>query len=152
MTCSSPEITPKGEFLGTTVELAAHMDPGGVNPNYESTNSDSPDDEDAGLDPGIYQAGQSKQKSRTESVVHVSWDVSWDCKMPTLKPLPNICVVYLSLKVGPRWMLGLRLSIMSRSLPSLQMVLRNERPVLTPWNQLLQVLFCWEKGSTQKMT
>ena len=64
---------------------------------------------------------------------------------PTLKPLPNFCVVDLSLKVGLRWMLGLRLSIMSRSLPSLQIVLRNQRPVLTPWNQLLQVLFCLGK-------
>ena len=39
--------------LRTTVELAAHMDPGGVNPNYGSTNSDSPDDEDSGLDSGL---------------------------------------------------------------------------------------------------
>ena len=38
-------------------------------------------------------------------------------------------------------MLGLRVSIMGRSLLSLQMVLRNQRPVLTPWNKLLLVLF-----------
>ena len=57
-----------------------------------------------------------------------------------LKPSPGFCVVDLSLRVEPRWMLGPRVSIMGRSLLSLQMVLRNQRPVLTPWNQLLQLL------------
>ena len=51
-----------------------------------------------------------------------------------------IFVLLIWVSREPRWMLGLSVSIMARSLLSLQMVLRNQRPVLTPWNQLLQLL------------
>ena len=78
-------------------------------------------------------------------MVHASWDDSPDCQTPALKPSPDFCVVDLSLREEPRWMLGLRVSIMGRSLLSLQMVLRNQRPILTPWNQLLLVLPFLEK-------
>ena len=97
------------------------------------------------LDSRACQAGQPKQESRTKSVVHASWDDFPDCQTPTLKPSPVFCVVDLSLMVEPRWMLGLRVSVMGRSLLSLQMVLRNQRPILTPWNQLLLVLRFLEK-------
>ena len=97
------------------------------------------------LDSRACQAGQPKQESRTKSVVHASWDDFPDCQTPTLKPSPVFCVVDLSLRVEPRWMLGLRVSIMGRSLLSLQMVLRNQRPILTPWNELLLVLRFLEK-------
>ena len=97
------------------------------------------------LDSRACQAGQPKQEFRTKSVVHASWDDFPDCQTPTLKPSPVFCVVDLSLMVEPRWMLGLRVSVMGRSLLSLQMVLRNQRPILTPWNQLLLVLRFLEK-------
>ena len=60
----------------------------------------------------------------------------------------NHCLIFvsrISLMVEPRWMLGLRVSIMSRSLLSLQMVLRKQRPVLAPWKQLSLVLPCLVK-------
>ena len=126
--------------LRATVEPGAHMEPSGVDPNDESQNSNSSDDKDSDLDSGVCQAGQSKQESRTKSVVLASWDDSPDCQTPALKPSPDFCVVDLSLRVEPRWMLGLRVSIMDRSLLSLQMVLRNQRLVLTLWNSLLLVL------------
>ena len=72
---------------------------------------------------------------------HASWDDSLDYQTPPLKPWFDFCVVDLSLRVDPRWILCLRVSIMGRILLSLQMVLRNQRPVLTPWNKLLLVLF-----------
>ena len=74
------------------------------------------------------------------SVVNASWDDSPDCQTLALKPSPDFCVVDLNLRVELRWMLGLRVSIMGRSLLSLQMVLRSQRSILTPWNQLLLVL------------
>ena len=51
-------------------------------------------------------------------------------------------------------MLDLRVSKMNRSLLSLQMVLRNQRPVLTSWNRFLLVLPCLGKRfcRTRKMT
>ena len=78
-------------------------------------------------------------------MVHASWNDSPDCQTPALKPSPGFCVVDLSLRVEPKWMLGLRVSIMGMSLLSLQIVLRNERPILKPWDQLLLVLFFLEK-------
>ena len=65
------------------------------------------------------QAGQSKQESRIKSVVHASWDDSPDCQTPALKPSLGFRVVDLSLRVEPKWMLDLRVSIMGRSLLSL---------------------------------
>ena len=63
------------------------------------------------------------------------------------------CVVDLSLRVEPKWMLGLSVSIMGRSLLSIQMVLRNQRSILTPWNQLLLVLpFLEKRFSCTQMT
>ena len=79
-------------------------------------------------------------------MVHASWDDSPDCQNLALKPSADFCVVDLSLRVEPRWMLGLRVSIMDRSLLSLQMVLRNQGLVLTPWNSLLLVLPFLGKG------
>ena len=111
--------------LRATVEPGAGMEPSGVDPNFDAR---------------ACQPGQSNPESRTKSVVHASWDNSPDCQTPALKPSPDFCVVHLSLRVEPKWMLGLRVSIMGRSLLSLQMVLRNQRPILTPWNQLLLVL------------
>ena len=116
-----------------TVEPGAHMEPSGVDPN-------SLDDEDSDLDSRDCQAGQSNQESRTKSVVHASWDNSPYCQTPALKRLHDFCVVDLSLRVEPKWMLGLSVSIMGRSLLSIQIVLRNQRPILTLWNQLLLVL------------
>ena len=78
-------------------------------------------------------------------MVHASWDDSPDCQTPALKPSPDFCVVDLSLRVELRWMLGLRVSIMSMSLLSLQILLRIEKPILTHWNQLLLVIFFLEK-------
>ena len=92
------------------------MEPSGVDPN---DNSNPLDDVDSDLHSRACQAGQSKQESRTKSVVHASWDDSPDCQTPVLKPSPGFCVVDLSLKVESKWMLGLRVSIMSRSLLSL---------------------------------
>ena len=115
------------------------MEPSGVDPN-------SLDDENSDLDSRDCQAGQSNQESRTKSVVHASWDNSPpDCQTPTLKPSPDFCVVDLSLRVEPKWLLDLSVSIMGRSMLSIQMVLRNQRRILTPWNQLLLVLPFLEK-------
>ena len=47
------------------------------------------------LDSRACQAGQSKQESRTKSVVHASWDDSPDCQTPALKPSPVFCVADL---------------------------------------------------------
>ena len=125
--------------LRATVKLGAHMDPSGVDPN-------SLVDEDSDLDSRNFQAGQSNQESRTKSVVHASWDNYPHCRIPALKPSPDFCVVDPSLRVEPKWMLGLiSVSIMGRSLLSIQVVLRNKRPILTPWNQLLLVLPLLEK-------
>ena len=124
--------------LRTTVEPGAHMEPSVVDLN-------SLDDEDSDLDSRDCQAGQSNQESRTKSVVHASWDNSPYCQTPALKRLHDFCVVDLSLRVEPKWMLGLSVSIMGRSLLYIKMVLRNKRPILTPWNQLLLVLPLLEK-------
>ena len=43
------------------------------------------------------------------------------------------------------WVSRWRVTLTGKSLPSLQMVLRNQRPILTPWNQLLLVLPFLEK-------
>ena len=124
----------------------AHLEPSGVDPNYLH-------DEDSDLDSRDCQAGQSNQESRTKSVVHASWDNSPDCQNPALKPSPDFCVVDLSLRVEPKWMLGLSVSIMGRSLLSIQMVLRNQGSILTPWNQLLLVLpFLEKRFSCTQMT
>ena len=128
------------QMVRAIAEPGVHMETSGVDPNDESYNSNSSDHEDSDLDSWVYQAEQSKQESRTKSVVHVSWDDSPDCQTPALKPSSDFCVVDLSLRVQPRWLLRLRVSIMGRSLLSLQMVLRNQRPVLTSWNQLLLLL------------
>ena len=114
------------------------MEPSGVDPN-------SLDDENSDLDSRDCQAGQSNQESRTKSVAHAFWDNSLDSQTPALKPSPDFCIVDVSLRVEPIWMLGLRVSIMGRSLLSLQMVLRNQRPILRSWNHLLLVLPFLEK-------
>ena len=110
--------------LGATVEPGAHMQPSGVDSN-------SLDDEDSELDSKDCQAGQSNQESRTKSVAHAFWDNSPGCQIPALKPSSDFYVVDLSLRVDPKWVLGLSVSIMDRSLLSIQMVLRNQRPILT---------------------
>ena len=111
--------------LRATVEPGAHMEPSVVDPN-------SLDDEDSDLDSRDCQAGLSNQESRTKSVVHASWGNSPDCQTPALKPSPDFCVVDPSLRVEPKWMLGLSVSIMGRSLLYIKIVLRNKRPILTP--------------------
>ena len=122
-------------------ELTIHTELSGVDLNYKYSNSNSSDDEDSDLNSGICQAGSSKQESRTKSVVHASSDDSLDCQTPAMKPSSDFFyVVDLSLRVELSWMLGIWASIMNRSLLSLQMVLRNQRPVLRPWNKLLLVL------------
>ena len=127
--------------LRATVEPGAQMEPSRVHPN-------SLDDEDSDLDFRDCQAGQSNQESRPKSVVHASWDNSPDCQTPALKPSPAFCVVDMSLRVEPKWILGLSVSIMGRSLLSIQMVPRNQRLTLTPWIQLLLVLPFLEKCSS----
>ena len=110
--------------LRATVEPGTHMELTAVDRN-------SLDDEDSELHSRACQAGQSNQESRTKSVVHASWDNSPDCQTPALKPSPDFCIVDMSFRVEPKWMLGIRVSIMDRSLLPLQMVLRNQRPILT---------------------
>ena len=124
--------------LRATVEPGAHMEASGVDPK-------SWDDEDSDLDYRDYQAGQPNQESRTKFVVHAFRDNSPDCQTLGLKPSLDFFFVNLSLRVEPKWMLGLSVTIMGRSLLSIQMVLRNQRPTLTPWNQLLLVLPFLEK-------
>ena len=131
--------------LRATVEPGARMEPIAGDPNGKSQNSNSLDDEDSDLDSRACQAGQLKQESRIKSVVHASWDDYPDCQIAALKPLPDFCIVDLSLRVEPSWMLGLTVSIMGRSLLPLLMVLRSQRPILTPWNQLLLMLRFLEK-------
>ena len=111
------------------------MEPSGVDTN-------SLYDELSDLDSRIFQAGHSNQESRAKSVLHAFWDSSPDCQTPALKPSPDFCVVNLSLKVEPKWILVLRVPIIGMSL---QMVLRNQSTILTPWNQLLLVLPFLEK-------
>ena len=48
----------------------------------------------------------------------------------------------LDLRVDPRWILGLMVLLMIRSLLSLQMQLRNQRPVLTSFNWCY---FAWQR-------
>ena len=58
--------------LRATVEPGARMEPIAGDPNDKSQNSNSLDDEDSDLDSRACQVGQSKQESRTKSVVHAS--------------------------------------------------------------------------------
>ena len=85
--------------LRAIVESGAHMEPCGVDPNPL-------DDEDSDLDSRDCQAGQSIQESRTKYVIHASWDNSPRFQILALKPSPDFCVVDLSLRVEPKWMLG----------------------------------------------
>ena len=66
--------------LRATVEPGAHMETSGVDPNDESYNSESSDDEDSDLHYGVCQAGQPKQESRTKSVVMLSGMVLWTAR------------------------------------------------------------------------
>ena len=124
--------------LRATAEPGTHMEPSGVGPS-------SLDDRDSDLDSRACQAGQSNQESRTKYVVHASWNNSQNCQISALKPSPDFCVVYLRLRVELEWTLGLMVYIMDRCLLSLQLVLKNQRPILTLWNQLLLVLPFLEK-------
>ena len=47
-------------------------------------------------------------------------------------------------------MLGLRVSLMSRSLLSQQILMINQKPALTPWDQILLVFPCLGKGFWRK--
>ena len=91
--------------LRATVEPGSHVKPSGVDLN-------SLDDEDFDLDSTDCQARQSNQESRTKSVAHASWDNSPYCQTPALKPSHDFCVVDLSLRVEPKWMLGLIVSML----------------------------------------
>ena len=81
----------------------ACIGPGSI-PNNELPGS--PDDEDSHVDSGVCQAGQSKQESRTKSMVHASWSDSPDCQTPALKPLPEFCVVNPGSEEGVKVDLG----------------------------------------------
>ena len=89
-------------FLRATVEPGAHMEPSVVDPNDESSNSGSSDDEDSNIDSGVCEAGQSKQESRSKSVVDASWDDSPDCQISSL----NHHLIFVLWILVSRWTRG----------------------------------------------
>ena len=82
----APQIV---SFLRTTAEPSAHNEPSEGDPNDRSSDSDSSGDKVSDLNFRVCQAGQSKQESRTKSVVYASWIDTLDCQTPALKSLPN---------------------------------------------------------------
>ena len=86
--------------LRATAEPGAHNEPSEADPNDRSSDSDSSDDKISDLHFRVCQIGQSKQESRTKSMVYASWADTLDCQTPALKSLHNFSVVDLRSQGG----------------------------------------------------